>query len=128
MESVLRKWARVSAHCESAEDHLEVRRLAEVVKAFSLCAMRQAVQQHAGLPLLLSVSADGTPLRIKKDVVESQGDTLIRRRGGHPVELLVLRGSWCVAAPPVGKQSAEHSCATRSCSRLARVPSTIMPA
>lgn len=57
---------------------------------------------------MISFSADATPLRIKKDVVEGMGHLVVRRRGGHPVELLVLRafllGS-CTEAGPAIRQA-----------------------
>ena len=88
----VRRWTRVSERCETSGDLAEVRRLAEVVKSFAAGSLRHAVLQNSKHPLLLSFAADGTPLRLKKEIVEGSGDTLVRRRGGHPTELLVMRG------------------------------------
>ena len=88
----LRRWTRSSECCASTGEIAEVRRLAEVLKSFSKGSLRQAVVQNCQCPLLLSYAADGTPLRLKKDFVEGSGDHVVRRRGGHPTELLVMRG------------------------------------
>ena len=61
----------------------EVRRIAEVVKSFSKGSLRQAVAQSCQHPLLLSFAADGTPLRLKKDIVEGSGDTFLGAAHGE---------------------------------------------
>ncbi len=87
----VRRWARVSECCESSGDLAEVRRLAEVVKSFAAGSLRHAVLQNSKHPLLLSFAADGTPLRLKKEIVEGIGDHAVRRRGGHATEALAMR-------------------------------------
>ena len=92
ISTLIRKWATVRTQSDPWEQREEVRKLAEVVKAFSKGSLIHAVKQHHSQPMLLSYSADPTPLRLKK-VITSEGDdkVVVRRRGGHCVELLVLR-------------------------------------
>lgn len=64
----------------------------KVLEAFVRGTFKQTVAKNKDMPLLLSISADGTPCRLKKSIVAHDLDEHVRRKGGDLVELLVLRG------------------------------------
>lgn len=102
--TALRRWAKISAQCETQEEVADVRRTAEVIKNFTRTAVRVEARRRSAHPLVLSITADGTPLRVKQDIVETQRSATVRRRGGHLVEFLVMRGYFFSGVGPSGPE------------------------
>ena len=90
VESLLRRFAKVSLHLDSRE-MATVQQVAEVVKSYMRARLGSFVADSLGSPVLLSYSSDGTPCSTKRHIVIRDDKTgqKSQRSGRHTDEYLV---------------------------------------
>ena len=86
----IEKHAHVGTVLTPKEDW-EVRKLCEVIKAFSRRQVEELVARCGTMPMLCSYSNDGTPLMVRKRFAQAMGPEKVVREGGDDAELLVQR-------------------------------------